>query len=262
MAEVKLHLTTLNDDMFFKFITKEGKLFAKSIKFDGRLVASGEKMLEYYIDKVSDSSRFFVVKIQNPRTKKTLPIGIGFSDRENAMSLNASIDDHIKQVQREIEYEKMKSSKGTSAVKDDEDDLFADFSNLRGPSSGTGGGSNISNIAPPSVSNIAPPSAGAGTKKKKKKKKKGAKAKAKAEAKFGDDFDADFADFGNFESGNTSETKSSATSAGAGGGFSTEGWEASFESANNNTAEAKSQPPAATATTTSQATNDILGLFS
>uniref|UniRef100_A0A7S4DP43 NECAP PHear domain-containing protein n=1 Tax=Lotharella globosa TaxID=91324 RepID=A0A7S4DP43_9EUKA len=123
MAEVKLNLTTLNDDMFFKFVTKEGKLFAKSIKLDGRLVASGDKMLEYYIDKVSDSSRFFVVKIQNPRTKKVLPIGIGFSDRENAMSLNASIDDHIKQVEREIEYEKMKSEKGTSAVKDDEDDL-------------------------------------------------------------------------------------------------------------------------------------------
>jgi len=267
MATVDLHFVTRDDDMYIKFL-KDGKLFAKSVMIEGRKICSGDKMLEYYLDKVSDSSRYFVLKIENPKTKKILTIGFGFSDRDSPATLNACVDDHLQQIRRQIEYEKQKASGGSSgggAGDDDDDDLFsADFAKLRGPSSS---GAAVMNLAPPPVEPISGPSAEDGKRKKKKKKKKKKKGAQGADAsKFGDDFDADFADFGDFESGNTANNAPQESSQQQ--SYDASGWEASFDSGMG-TSSPSSEMKSGGNTTASgntannaNAVNDILGLFS
>jgi len=249
MATVKLQVVGLDDDLHIKLVTEEGKLFAKSIKIDGKMIASGDRLLENYIDKVSDSSRFFVIKIKNPKSGKVLPIGIGFSDRSAATSLNASVDDFIQQVKRQIEYNKMKSSNQNQD--EDDEELWGDFADMKAPSS-------ASKQATANVINLAPPPDESQTKKKKKKKGSKKKSKKKEDTKntgeFQDGFDNAFSDFGDFDSGNTGDNKATAD-------FGDENWEASFESANQTSSAA---PPQQQKTDSGSTTGevDILGLFS
>mmetsp|Transcript_6813 Transcript_6813/g.9416 ORF Transcript_6813/g.9416 Transcript_6813/m.9416 type:complete len:212 (-) Transcript_6813:118-753(-) len=205
---------------------------------------------------------------QNPKTKKTLSIGFGFSDRDSPATLNACVDDHLQQIRRQIEYERQKASGGSAGggtAGDDDDDLFSeDFAKLRGPSNP---GAAVMNLAPPPVEPISGPSAEDGKKKKRKKKKKKRKgAKGGDASQFGDDFDADFADFGDFESGNAANdapTQSSQQQS-----YDASGWEASFESGRAGTSSSSSEMKSGGGTNTgstaknSSAVNDILGLFS
>ena len=224
MATLNAVLVSKGDDLFIKFHQKGGKLFAKSTKIDARAVASGTKPLGAFLDSVSDSSRYFVVRIENPKTGQTLPLGFGFATRGAASNLNASVDDHIQRVRRKIEYEKEKS-----APAGDDDDIFGSFGATVGGATDAKGQDQV----PATLFNLAPPPAEAGSgtsgaeKKSKKKKKKKARKRTRADpnhipitynerceltfvhpfapstqkkkTKNDDDFDADFdAGFANF----------------------------------------------------------------
>lgn len=55
------------------------------------------------MESVSDSSRYFVIKIKNPNDGRSAFIGIGFEDRSDSFDLNVSLQDHFKRVTQEQE---------------------------------------------------------------------------------------------------------------------------------------------------------------
>lgn len=71
---------------------ENGKLFAECFveKFPGNDVES-----------VSDSSRYFVIKIKDTNSGRTAFIGIGFEDRGDSFDLNVALQDHFKRVEQE-----------------------------------------------------------------------------------------------------------------------------------------------------------------
>lgn len=66
-------------------------------KADGKLFAKCpiDKYPGTSIESVSDSSRYFVIKIQDDNGRSTF-IGIGFADRGDSFDLNVALQDHFK----------------------------------------------------------------------------------------------------------------------------------------------------------------------
>lgn len=60
------------------------------------------------IESVSDSSRYFVVRLQDDNGRAAF-IGIGFSDRGDSFDMNVALQDHFKVVQKEEENEKQQN---------------------------------------------------------------------------------------------------------------------------------------------------------
>lgn len=53
------------------------------------------------VESVSDSSRYFVIKIKNPNDGRSAFIGIGFEDRSDSFDLNVALQDHFKRIAQE-----------------------------------------------------------------------------------------------------------------------------------------------------------------
>ncbi|ENN70378.1 NECAP-like protein CG9132 [Dendroctonus ponderosae] len=53
------------------------------------------------IESVTDSSRYFVLRIQDDNALRTAYIGIGFGDRSDSFDLNVALQDHFKWVKKE-----------------------------------------------------------------------------------------------------------------------------------------------------------------
>ena len=47
-------------------------------------------------EKAFDSSRYFVLRIEDPRSKKTASVGIGFNEREQALNFNMEVTQGLK----------------------------------------------------------------------------------------------------------------------------------------------------------------------
>ena len=75
------------------------KMLAQSVIV---LDQEGDKSkIEWYCESVTDSSRYFVIKVQNPRDPtKIASLGIGFRQKESAYSFTAALQDHAKYVRR------------------------------------------------------------------------------------------------------------------------------------------------------------------
>jgi hypothetical protein len=54
-------------------------------------------------EKSFDSSRYFVLRLEDPRTRKTGTIGIGFNKREEALEFKVTVQDFLEGVKREEE---------------------------------------------------------------------------------------------------------------------------------------------------------------
>jgi adaptin ear-binding coat-associated protein 1/2 len=99
----KLHL-------IFRFLQTESDpnswtLFAIS-KIDLKREENGKKLaLEYFVENVVDSSRYFVVRIVDERSGREALIGFGFRDRDEATDFRESLQYYKKSILRETEGE-------------------------------------------------------------------------------------------------------------------------------------------------------------
>ena len=77
------------------------KMLAQSVIILETDPTSDKCKIEWFCEAVTDSSRYFVLKVQNPRdTTKVASLGIGFRQKESAYSFTAALQDHAKYVQR------------------------------------------------------------------------------------------------------------------------------------------------------------------
>lgn len=77
-------------------------LFAQS-----NITVSETQKLEYYLESVVDSSRYFAVKIEDLKTNRTAHIGVGFRERDDASNFRMALQDYERSMQREIQAEAM-----------------------------------------------------------------------------------------------------------------------------------------------------------
>lgn len=59
------------------------------------------------VERVIDSSRYFVIRVVDPETGKHAFIGLGFGERDVAADFNASLMDHVKYLERKHKAEEM-----------------------------------------------------------------------------------------------------------------------------------------------------------
>jgi hypothetical protein len=77
-------------------------LFAQS-----NIRVTENQKLEYFLEGVIDSSRYFVVKIEDVKTGRTAHIGIGFRERDDASNFRMTLQDYERSVYRELQAEVM-----------------------------------------------------------------------------------------------------------------------------------------------------------
>ena len=79
----------------------ESQVFAESFIIPATDIASGKQELKFFVEPVVDSSRYFVMKIQDHVSGKKGIVGLGFKDRNESFDFQASILDFIKMVRRQ-----------------------------------------------------------------------------------------------------------------------------------------------------------------
>jgi hypothetical protein len=91
--EGRLDVVAKGDDAAVKLIDKNGQLFAAA-----PVVHDGPEA----VTPVTDSSRYFVLRIVDAASGKHAFIGIAFNAKADAFDFNVALADHKKQVEREI----------------------------------------------------------------------------------------------------------------------------------------------------------------
>jgi len=81
------------------------------------------KPLYTYFDTVVDSSRYFVVRAEDQKTKRAASIGIGFRDRQIAFDLKAVLDDFEKRYNRSKQAEERQILQEYSTPDNQEEEL-------------------------------------------------------------------------------------------------------------------------------------------
>lgn len=77
---------------------KERTLFAQC-----PVEISRELTLELYVQECADSSRYFMVRVEDEATKRRAYLGIGFPERPSAFNFKAALQDYVKYVHRQME---------------------------------------------------------------------------------------------------------------------------------------------------------------
>ena len=86
----------------------ESYIFAQSeIKIDISASRPSQK-LEYWVDPVTDSSRYFAVRIKDSKTGREAFIGVGFRERSDATNFRMCLDDYIDSLKREEKAEQLR----------------------------------------------------------------------------------------------------------------------------------------------------------
>lgn len=94
--------SNMKDEMNIRiFESKSGELFVESPPIPVKDIVTGPKQLEYYLQRVNDSSRYFVFRVEDKATRRKALLGLGFHERMHSFNFQATIDDYIQQVRRQ-----------------------------------------------------------------------------------------------------------------------------------------------------------------
>jgi adaptin ear-binding coat-associated protein 1/2 len=96
---------------------------------DENLILFGECPIEIkpsedvtpYVDAVIDSSRYFVLKLKDPKSTRTQNIGIGFRERETAFDLKNALNEYVRYIERMAKADEMHSKVEGDNDNDDND---------------------------------------------------------------------------------------------------------------------------------------------
>eukprot|EP00543_Licmophora_paradoxa_P008704 CAMPEP_0202451762 /NCGR_PEP_ID=MMETSP1360-20130828/10127_1 /ASSEMBLY_ACC=CAM_ASM_000848 /TAXON_ID=515479 /ORGANISM="Licmophora paradoxa, Strain CCMP2313" /LENGTH=268 /DNA_ID=CAMNT_0049070415 /DNA_START=94 /DNA_END=900 /DNA_ORIENTATION=- len=76
-----------------------------------------QRPLEYFAEGVVDSSRYFVLRIENPETNQSIHIGVGFRERDDASNFRMALQDYERSIKRQQKAEAMHLAyEGTTAT--------------------------------------------------------------------------------------------------------------------------------------------------
>lgn len=78
-----------------------------------------------FVDGVADSSRYFVIRIKDPSSSRSVSLGIGFRERETAFDFKSSLNEYVRYIDRMATAEEM--------AKEQEDLLGSDKEEDKGP---------------------------------------------------------------------------------------------------------------------------------
>jgi adaptin ear-binding coat-associated protein 1/2 len=84
---------------------------------DENLILFGECPIEVkpgedvttYVDAVIDSSRYFVLRLKDPKSTRTTNIGIGFRERETAFDIKNSLNEYVRFIDRMAKADEMQA---------------------------------------------------------------------------------------------------------------------------------------------------------
>ncbi|XP_050672394.1 NECAP-like protein CG9132 isoform X2 [Leptidea sinapis] len=107
----RMRLVSKGDELIMKLEDKtSGELFAK---------CPIDKYPGVALESVTDSSRYFVVRIQDDNGR-TAYIGVGFGDRSDSFDLNVALQDHFKYLRKEQEGDSSQGQQLDLSFKDGE----------------------------------------------------------------------------------------------------------------------------------------------
>jgi hypothetical protein len=109
------------------------------LETDENLVQFGECPIEVqpaeditkYVDAVIDSSRYFVLRMKDPKSGRSVNIGCGFRDREVAFDFKNSLNEYVRYIDRQAAAEQMQASRDLGETGESSDDADKDENVVR-----------------------------------------------------------------------------------------------------------------------------------
>lgn len=102
------HLKVIQTDLKLRVAIYRYKDVTTLLTTPENLILFGECPIEIepkgditpFVDSVADSSRYFVIRIKDPASKRSVSIGIGFRERETAFDFKSSLNEYVRYVDR------------------------------------------------------------------------------------------------------------------------------------------------------------------
>jgi hypothetical protein len=113
----ELKLLATDQNLWLRF-SKNGEVFCESVKIPLHEV-NVIHPLTYWVEPALDSSRYYVIRMQDPVSKKLISLGVGLRERSESFDFNAAINDRLSLERRQAEVPEDDDDDQPSAPADD-----------------------------------------------------------------------------------------------------------------------------------------------